>query len=117
MNAWVSFCCSNGVAGLTLTPNATFIVPPWNPRLPYSTRPAAAVDAGEEVERRTVPRFRLIAVGEVARRREHHQLRALHQPVHHLHGRERRITVAADQEHGRLDRMELVGDVIHSDQG
>ena len=27
------------------------------------------------------------------------------------------IEIARDQEHGRLDRMELVGDVIHREQG
>src|SRR5262245_41252702 len=54
------------------------------------------LDAREELQRRSVPGLRLIAVREVAGGREHHQLAAADPAVHDLHRFERRIAVTTD---------------------
>src|SRR5262249_55580338 len=74
------------------------------------------VAAGEELERGAVPRLGLIAVGEVAGRRQHDQLGASDLAVHHPHRPERWIAVAADQEDRTTNARQTVGDVVHREQ-
>src|SRR5205085_5718663 len=76
----------------------------------------AGVHLGEELERGAIPRLRLIAVCEVAGRREDDQLRPAHLLLHDRHRLERRVAIAADQERGDADQRELIGDVVHREE-
>ena len=79
--------------------------------------PCPPIAPGQELEHGPVPDLGLIAIAEVARRREHHQLRATNLSVHHLHRREGGVAVAADEQHGHPQARQLVGDVVHRQQG
>src|SRR5438128_2666710 len=77
---------------------------------------ALLVDIRQKVQHGPVPRLGLIAVAEVARRAEHHELRAADLLPHDLHRSERRVLIAADQERRHAYLAEAIGDVVHGDQ-
>ena len=56
---------------------------------------------------------RAIAIAEVAGGRQQHEAGVRDLLLHHAHGSQRRILVAADQERRRGDQRELIGDVVH----
>src|SRR6188474_1693975 len=66
---------------------------------------------GEKLQHGAIEGLGLVAVAEVSGRREQHEARVRDLLAHHAHGPERRVLVAADEERGRGDARELVGDV------
>src|SRR4029453_6743038 len=74
-------------------------------------------DLVQELDHRAVEGLGLVAVAEVAGRGEQHEARLLDLLLHHPHGLQRWVLVAAHQQRRHRDLGQPVGDVVHLQQG